>query len=196
MLRGERVILRPFAAGDAAVIARIIEEPEVRRLTGSTHLDFGGADLERIYAERATADDRLDLAIIDRAALGNGRAEANGSAVENGSAADYGSAQPVGEVVLNEWDEHNRSCNFRILIGRGGRDRGLGTEATRLIVDHGFRVLGLHRIHLYVYTFNPRAVRVYEKAGFTAEGVDREVLWHDGGWVDAVRMSMLEHEWR
>jgi len=71
-------------------------------------------------------------------------------------------------------DQQNRSCNFRIFLGRAGRDRGLGTEATRLIVGYGFEGLGLHRISLEVYSFNPRARRVYEKAGFQAEGILRE----------------------
>ncbi|SDS62804.1 GNAT family N-acetyltransferase [Actinoplanes derwentensis] len=173
VLRGERVVLRPFAPGDAAVIARIVEDPEVRRFTGGGDVRFDADELERIYADRITADDRLDLAVLDRV-----------------------TGELVGEVVLNEWDERNRSCNFRTLIGPGGRDRGLGTEATRLLVEHGFKTLNLHRIHLYVYAFNPRARRVYEKAGFTAEGVDRDALWHDGVWVDAVRMSILEHECR
>jgi RimJ/RimL family protein N-acetyltransferase len=73
-----------------------------------------------------------------------------------------------------------------------GRGRGLGTEATRLIVGYGFDQLGLHRIELEVYAFNPRARRAYEKVGFVAEGVLRDALWWDGEWVDAVVMSMLE----
>lgn len=28
-----------------------------------------------------------------------------------------------------------------------------------------------------------------------AEGVERQTLWHDGEWIDAVRMSVLAHEW-
>jgi hypothetical protein len=48
-------------------------------------------------------------------------------------------------------------CNFRILIAPRGRDRGLGSEATRLIVGYGFERLHLHRISLEVYAFNPRA---------------------------------------
>jgi len=172
VLSGERVTLRPFDARDASLIARIIDDPEVRKYTGASHLTFHQYDLEAVYAARATQPDRLDLAIVDKA-----------------------TGELVGEVVLNEWDRHNRSCNFRTMIGPGGRDRGLGTEATRLIVDYGFEVIRLHRIHLFVYAFNPRAKRVYEKVGFTAEGVDRDALLYDGSWVDAIRMSLLDHEW-
>ncbi|WP_240322708.1 GNAT family N-acetyltransferase [Austwickia chelonae] len=80
----------------------------------------------------------------------------------------------VGEVVLNEWDEDNESCGFRTLIGAAGRGRGLGTEATRLVVEHGLTTMGMHRITPEVYDFNPRARHVYEKIGFVYEGAGRE----------------------
>ena len=101
----------------------------------------------------------------------------------------------VGEVVLNDWDPANRNCNFRTLLAAAGRDRGLGTEAVRLIVGHGFERLGLHRISLEVFAFNPRARRVYEKVGFVAEGVLRQVLSDGDDWVDATVMSILAPEW-
>src|SRR6202042_2579830 len=106
--------------------------------------------------------DRLDLAVVDKA-----------------------SGECAGEGVLNGWDKGNHSCNFRTLIGPGGRDRGLGTEALRLIVGYGFEQLGLHRISLEVYAFNPRARHVYEKAGFVAEGVLREALRYGGQGINA-----------
>ena len=120
------------------------------------------------YATRNDTDDRLDLAVVDRA-----------------------SGACVGEAVLNQWDQGSQSCNFRILIDPAGQNRGLGTEATRLIVGYGFEQLGLHRISLEVYAFNPRARRAYEKAGFRPEGVLRESLRYGDRWIDATVMSIL-----
>ncbi|GHE85800.1 hypothetical protein GCM10014715_47620 [Streptomyces spiralis] len=59
----------------------------------------------------------------------------------------------------------------------------------------GFEQLGLHRISLEVYAFNPRARRVYEKVGFLAEGVLRDALLWEGERVDAAVMSILAPEW-
>ena len=124
------------------------------------------------FNSRNDTDDRLDLAIVDKA-----------------------SGDCVGEAVLNQWDPGNQSCNFRIQIGPAGQNRGLGTEATRLIVGHGFEQLGLHRISLEVYSFNPRARRAYEKVGFRVEGVLRESLRYGDQWIDATVMSILAREW-
>jgi RimJ/RimL family protein N-acetyltransferase len=180
-LAGHLVVLRPFADGDLPAMRAAVSDPEGRLLSGSVH-DPAAArapltpDEELIlsdwYQTRGDQPDRLDLAVADQA-----------------------TGECVGEVVLNQWDPGNESCNFRILIGPAGRGRGLGTEATRLIVGYGLEQLGLHRISLEVYAFNPRARRVYEKTGFRAEGVLRESLRYNGAWVDATVMSVLASEW-
>ncbi|MEU8827666.1 GNAT family protein [Streptomyces sp. NPDC048636] len=173
VLVGEKVLLRPFTEDDAPDMAAILGDEEVRRFTGGSNAPvFEEQRLREWYGSRNAQPDRLDLAVEDRA-----------------------SGTLVGEVVLYEWDESHRGCAFRTLLGPRGRDRGLGTEAARLIVGYGFERLGLHRVSLGVYAFNPRARRAYEKVGFVAEGVEREVLWHDGAWADAVTMSLLDREW-
>ena len=103
----------------------------------------------------------------------------------------------LGEVVLNDWDEDNQSSGFRTLIGQAGRGRGLGTEATRLTVQYGLQQLGLHRITLQVYAFNPRARHVYEKVGFRHEGTGRDALRFDDEWIDVHYMAALatDPEW-
>ncbi|MEU2181469.1 GNAT family N-acetyltransferase, partial [Streptomyces thermolilacinus] len=172
-LTGGKVILRPFREGDAETMTAILDDPEVLRLTGSAgQPPFTLAHLREWYGTRGARTDRLDLGLVDRA-----------------------SGELVGELVLNEWDEPNRSCSFRVLIGPAGRDRGLGSEAIRLLLAYGFGQLGLHRVHLGVYAFNPRAIRAYERVGFVREGVERQALLHEGAWIDSLRMAILAPEW-
>jgi RimJ/RimL family protein N-acetyltransferase len=170
-LTGDLVVLRQVTEDDYEALAAAMDDPDVRRLTGS-HEDVGEEKAREWYRTRKDQTDRLDLAIVDKA-----------------------TGVVVGEAVLNDWDPDNQSCNFRILIGPAGQGRGLGTEATRLIVGYGIEEVGLHRISLGVYAFNPRAQRAYEKAGFVVEGVLRDALLWDGEWVDEVVMSVLSTEW-
>ena len=171
-LAGDRVILRPFRDGDADVMWESFADPESTRLTG-THTVFTEEQVRAYYANRNEQTDRLDLAVEERS-----------------------TGCCVGEAVLNDWNPDNQSSGFRILLTAEGRGRGLGTEATKLIVVYGFDELRLHRIELEVYAFNPRARRVYENAGFVVEGVMRDALLWDGEWVDATLMSMLESDLR
>ena len=81
---------------------------------------------------------------------------------------------------------------FRIgLAGPRLYGRGYGTEMTRLVLDHAFATVGLHRVELEVYAHNPRAQRVYEKCGFRVKGRRRDALLWDGVRYDALLMSVL-----
>ncbi len=180
VLYGRLVTLRPFREGDAEVMAEIISDPEVRRLTGSVessvdaeHPDVVLDDrLRDWYATRNEQVDRLDLAVEDAA-----------------------SGILVGEVVLNEVDLVALTCNLRVLIGPGGRERGLGTEAVGLATAYGIERLGLRRITLEVFEFNPRARRVYEKVGYVVTGVRPGALVFDGVEVAAVDMAVDAGHW-
>jgi len=169
-LTGDRVILRPVGTADACALAAM--DAETYRLTG-THRTFTLEELARWYGSRSEHDDRQDLAIVERA-----------------------SGEVAGEVVLMDLDVHNRHCAFRIaLVGAGVLGRGLGTEASRLALAHAFDTVGLHRVDLEVYSFNPRARHVYDRLGFVHEGTRRQALRWDGEWVDAHIMAILASEW-
>ncbi|MEX1280233.1 MAG: GNAT family protein [Acidimicrobiia bacterium] len=173
-LTGERVVLRPIVAEHAEAMWRDLHDEEALRLTG-TQATFDGVAIEQWAATRANTPDRLDLAVVDPA-----------------------TGAWVGEAVINEGDLDNRSCNFRIALTPSARNRGIGTEATRLIVDYVFEEIEppMHRISLGVYAFNPRAIAVYERIGFVREGVARDALFWDGEFVDEILMAMLrsDHE--
>jgi RimJ/RimL family protein N-acetyltransferase len=73
-------------------------------------------------------------------------------------------------------------------------NRGCGTEAVRLLAQHGLNPLNLNRIFLHVFENNPRAIRSYEKAGFTHEVRERQAEFKDGKYIDVLVMSMLKDE--
>ena len=179
-INGRLVTLRPFRDGDTEQMVQVLSDPEVRRLTGSV---ASSAEAQRPqplddrvrdwYATRNDQPDRLDLAVEDTA-----------------------SGTLVGEVVLNEVDLEALTCNLRVLVGPRGRDRGLGTEAVELATTYGLEALGLRRITLEVFDFNPRARRVYEKVGYVLTGVRPGALVFDGVAVAAVDMAVDAESWR
>ncbi len=172
ILHGDTVTLRPIRAEDADALFETDEV--VNRLTGS-HETFTLEQVQAHYARVAEADDRVDYAITLK-------------------------EEPdvvVGEAVLNELDLDSRSANFRIMLTKERFfGKGYGTQATRLIVALAFEQLGLNRIDLEVYAFNPRAARVYEKAGFVREGVRREALLWEGEYHDAIVMGILKSDYQ
>jgi RimJ/RimL family protein N-acetyltransferase len=102
----------------------------------------------------------------------------------------------IGNLGLEDISSTHRSATFGIFIGdKSYWNSGYGTEATRLIVKHGFGTLNLNRISLTVYETNPRAIRAYEKVGFVREGVQRQAIYRDGRYLDLILMSILRAEW-
>ena len=165
-LTGNTVVLRPIGPQDVDNMMAALDDAEMIRLTG-THAAFTREQIEEHCASRSKKDDRLDFAVLDR------------------STAEY-----LGDLAITDLDADNRSCGFRIALRTAVAGRGFGTEATRLVLDHVFS-LGVHRVELEVYAFNPRARHVYQKAGFIHEGTLRQALLWDGRWVDAEIMAVL-----
>ena len=74
--------------------------------------------------------------------------------------------------------------------------RGYGGEATRLVLDHAFGRMGLHRVDLRVLAFNERAIAMYRHCGFVEEGRERDSCRMGPHWYDDVIMGILDHEFR
>ncbi|WP_341313905.1 GNAT family protein [Paraburkholderia sp. IMGN_8] len=98
----------------------------------------------------------------------------------------------IGVTYLLGIDWVNRCAEFSIQIGaESARGQGIGEAATRLTLEHAFSDLNLHRVSLTVLSSNARAIALYEKVGFRAEGLMRQAAFKAGHYVDVVPMAML-----
>ena len=101
----------------------------------------------------------------------------------------------IGNVFFRKISWQDRSAEIGVFIGpRDLWGKKLGSEALHLMVAYGFRELGFHRIWLTTPSFNQRAIRCFERAGFRREGLFREAIFSGGAFNDVVWMSMLESE--
>ena len=100
----------------------------------------------------------------------------------------------VGLVQLVHINRVYSNAELRIRLDPAQLGRGYGTEATKLLCQHAFRDLNLHRVYLHVLASNSRAVRCYEKAGFTVEGQLRDHAFVDGCYQDFVVLGILASE--
>jgi len=74
---------------------------------------------------------------------------------------------------------------------------GQGGAFLRALVDHGFGQLGAARLWLDASSENLRAMKAYERAGFTLEGRQRQHWYRPmlGRTVDLILYGMLRAEW-
>jgi RimJ/RimL family protein N-acetyltransferase len=172
-LVGRAVVLRRHVPSNLGAFRRWYTDPEIVRLTRYQDGPMRAEEIERFFQARVVGPGSLAMAIHDKV---DGRL--------------------IGTCAFSQLDGDNGSALFHITIGeKDAWGRGLGTEATRLMLDHAFRVLGLHRVALSVFAFNDRAIRSYRSVGFVVEGRSRDAIWRDGRWWDELHMSLLAHEW-
>ncbi|GAB3560264.1 GNAT family N-acetyltransferase [Spelaeicoccus albus] len=102
----------------------------------------------------------------------------------------------IGHVAFYGVNPVIRAATLGVMLGPDHVGLGYGADAVSTIVRYGFLEFGLNRIDLSVWAFNTRAIRTYEKTGFTREGRRRETVFHDGEFHDEILMSILAREWR
>ena len=171
---GERVVLRRHTRDNLREFMRWYQDPEVSRLTRYQDGPMRPEEIERFFSMRALGSDSLAMGIHVRT-----------------------TNRLIGSCAFSQFDGDNGSALFHITIGEPDMwGLGYGSEATRLMVDHAFETLGLHRVALAVFAFNERAIRAYTRVGFVVEGRAREAIWRDGRWWDELHMSLLETDWR
>jgi UDP-4-amino-4,6-dideoxy-N-acetyl-beta-L-altrosamine N-acetyltransferase len=101
--------------------------------------------------------------------------------------------KPLGSVYLRDVDMQNKKAEFGIFIGEeSARGKGYGLEATKLILEFGFKELSLNKIFLRVFEKNQVAIKSYEKAGFKREGLFLQDVFINGEFQNIVFMAIFK----
>ena len=96
------------------------------------------------------------------------------------------------------FDVYKQHGDALVAIALGARKdwgNGYGTDAMRIILRFAFNELNLRRAGLIVFEYNPRAIRSYEKVGFTLEGRIRGAMLRESKRWDFLYMGILREEW-
>jgi RimJ/RimL family protein N-acetyltransferase len=102
----------------------------------------------------------------------------------------------IGGINLDSIMWTHGSAWLGICIGVEFQGQGYGYETIDLALAFAFLELNLHRVQLSVFSYNERAIALYEKLGFVKEGVYREALHRDGKRHDMLLYGILRREWQ
>ena len=100
---------------------------------------------------------------------------------------------PVGTAGLFKIVHAHGTAEFGIAIGER-RGQGLGSEATRLVLDFAFHVLELRNVLLETLEWNVAGLTAYERAGFRRVGVRRGAVMSRGRPTDVVIMDAVPED--
>jgi RimJ/RimL family protein N-acetyltransferase len=102
----------------------------------------------------------------------------------------------IGDVALQNLDHKNRSCSIGMGIAKiENRNKGFGKQAVKLILDYGFKNLGMERITANTLEINISAKKSLEKSGFTLEGRERKAVYFGSKRYDRLIYGLLADEY-
>jgi diamine N-acetyltransferase len=171
LVQGQRVGLGALRHDLIPAYLRWRSDPEVMRGTGESS-QVPTVEAVQAWYEQATRPDNRDVHF---------------------TIYDLDDVAPVGTALLVRVDQHAGTAEFGLTIGER-RNQGLGTEATRLVLDWAFTVMGLHNISLVTFSWNLPAIRAYSKAGFREIGRRRGAVVTYGQRHDQVLMDAVADE--
>ena len=167
---GEKVYLSPRSVDDAATYVDMLNKYEIAKYI-EQYTKTITVEGEREYLAKNDSDS-INYAIVDK---------------END--------QLIGSISLMHINSIHRTAELGIFIGDEDHlSKGYGSDAIKLILDYGFNQLNLNNIMLKVIGFNKRALRAYEKCGFTSFGVWKESHYVEGQYHDIVFMNITKNE--
>jgi RimJ/RimL family protein N-acetyltransferase len=173
----ERLRLRPFTRGDVdAVFAYRGREDVCRYLFDEpmSRQTCAEAIQQRIGQLSLEQDgDRIVLAVERK---GNG-------------------GVPIGEVSLILRSAESRQAEVGYIFHPDFHHQGYATEATRAMIETGFRGAGMHRIYARCDARNESSWRLMERLGMRREAHFRDHALVKGRWDEEFVYAVVEDEW-
>jgi RimJ/RimL family protein N-acetyltransferase len=177
LLETERLLLRPFTAGDFDALFAIQSRSDVTRWLywGPQGEDEVRAALERRIASSTLANDgdALSFAVV---------LKASSKVVGDGSLFLLSAAHRHGEIGFVFHPDHH--------------GHGYATETARLLLQLAFEEFGLHRVIGRLEPRNVASARLLERLGMRREAHFVENEFVKGEWQSELVYALLEREWR
>jgi len=174
MFEGKKVLLREYRKEDVKKAWEYINDPDVKRfLMPGIPYPLRLEEEEKWFEGQSSSGDTYNFAIVLK---------------------DTG--EYIGGCGINTVDWKNSHACVGIFLGKKFWSKGYGTDAMKVLVNFIFSQMNINKVYLYVYSFNKRAIRSYEKCGFKIEGRLREHIFRDGKYHDEYIMSILRNEWK
>jgi RimJ/RimL family protein N-acetyltransferase len=171
-LETERLVLRPYEAGDFDFLYRLQSDPEVVR-----------------WLYNDTRDEAETRTLLERKVAATELRE-EGDWMACVVVADA----PIGDVGFHWLSREHRTGEIGFMFDPHTQGRGYATEAARALVDWAFAA-GFHRVIGRTEARNAASARVLEKLGMRLEGRLVENEWVKDEWQSELQYAILEREW-
>jgi RimJ/RimL family protein N-acetyltransferase len=164
---GGKVILRPLERSDLEKSLEWLTDPLVNKYLSQNFKDLTVKQEEQWFDYIQDSHQDIVFAILEKS-----------------------SGKHIGNCALHKIDQRKKTCELGIVIGdKDFWDRGFGTDAVKVLVDFALDDLEMSKIWLNVYTYNHRAIKVYENVGFKLVRVLKRNHLYNGKYWDTLIME-------
>jgi ribosomal-protein-alanine N-acetyltransferase len=98
----------------------------------------------------------------------------------------------IGNIKLGPIDWIHGFAEIGVIIGEKDQwGKGYASEALRLVVQHAFSELNLHKVTAGAYEPNQASIKAFQKAGFEIEGRRKQHFFYKSNYVDYVLLGII-----
>ena len=167
ILPGGRVTLRPLEKGDLDKSLEWLTDPMVNKYLSHNFRDLTVQQEEQWFNYIKGSSQDMVFAILEKS-----------------------SDKHIGNCALHKIDHRHKTCELGIVIGEKDYwDRGYGTDAVKALIGFATHDMKLSKVWLNVYTYNRRAIKVYENCGFELVRVLKRNHLYNGKYWDTLIME-------
>ncbi|AOV95470.1 hypothetical protein AQV86_03815 [Nanohaloarchaea archaeon SG9] len=167
-IEGEDVNLRTIEEEDAQFLRNGVNHPEVRIHMGNRRPQ--NLENEKDFIENAVQDeDDVNLLICKE-------------------------DEAMGIISLKQKDKASKLGEIGIWLHPDYHGNGYGTEASKLVVEHGFEQLNYHKLYARAHSDNEASKSIWRKHGFQKEGEFKDHVYTEGEYRDVVYYGLLEED--
>ena len=176
LLETNRLIIRPFTAGDLATFIAYRNDPQVAVYQGwSLPYTQAMADefLEEMRVSNPLEDTHWRQLVLEIKASG----------------------EMIGDVAFHRLSADPRQAEIGITLASRYQGKGYAGEAVSALLDYLFGELKLHRVMATTDVENTRAIRGLDRFGFRREAHFVENYPTENGYTSEYVYAMLDREW-
>lgn len=173
LILGEKIILRAVEESDNRMLLSLINDPETEVMLGGSSWPVSETEQLRWFEEQEINRDVLRCTV---------------ALIQDNSA--------VGTVILSDIDQKNGTAQIHIKMSKNdGRGKGYGTDAVRTMVKYAFCELRLNCIYANILSYNSVSMHVFEKCGFSKDGLLRQRVFKNGQYLDIFAYSITHKDY-
>ena len=170
-LKGDHIFLRALEPEDLDFLYQLENDPGIWEISGTT-APYSKHVL-RLYLENAHKDiyeaKQLRLCICNL------------------------EEKAVGLIDLFDFDPKNLRVGMGVLVSdEVNRNRGMGSEAIKLLTDYVFSILGLRQVYVNVLEENKPSIHLFAKLGFKEVGVKKDWIYTAGEFKNEILYQKIK----